>query len=58
MHLTQSWFIPLKTIAFSFSNNIGQYATGYKTPSEFQLQDYGLTDVNSFKIASSVKEYK
>lgn len=47
MHLTLSWFIPLKTTAFRYSDNKGQYATRYKTPSEIELQDYDLTDVNS-----------
>ncbi|MFY8352576.1 hypothetical protein AAEU29_18685 [Pseudoalteromonas sp. SSM20] len=44
---TLSWFIPVKTTAFRYSDNKGQYATGYKTPSEIELQDYDLTDVNS-----------
>jgi hypothetical protein len=39
--------IPLKTTAFRYSDNKGQYATRYKTPSEIELQDYDLTDVNS-----------
>lgn len=47
MHLTPPWFIPLKTTAFRYSDNKGQYATGYKTQSEIELQDYDLTDVNS-----------